>query len=177
MSEYAHVEQPLLAQLSGLGWTIIDHGAGAIPQDPALSLRASFRELVLPGVFRDAIRAINKTADGKDWLTERQLVGLIDDIFRQPNRTLPDANEAVQALLFKAQVDRNEATGEIDPERYARALEKGKLSVQAGDGALTLRYQDRVFPLAPDTGSALAAPPQSVAPAESTVCWSNNTTG
>jgi len=51
-------------------------------------------------------------------------------------------------------------------ERYARALEKGKLRVQAGDGALSLRYQDRVFPLAPDTGPALAAPPQSLAPAE-----------
>jgi type I restriction enzyme, R subunit len=115
MSEYAHVEKPLLAQLAGLGWTVIDHGAGAIPQDPAASLRTSFRELILPRVFRDAIRAINKMPDGKDWLTERQLAGLIDDIFRQPNLTLLDANEAVQALLFKAQVDRNEATGEVDP--------------------------------------------------------------
>ena len=115
MSEYGHVEKPLLTQLAGLGWTVIDHGAGAIPNDPANSLRASFRELVLPAVFRDAVRALNRTADGRDWLTERQLVGLIDDIFRQPNKTLLEANEAVQALLFKAQVDRNELTGEIDP--------------------------------------------------------------
>ena len=34
---------------------------------------------------------------------------------RQPNRTLLEANEAVQALLFKAQVDSNELTGESDP--------------------------------------------------------------
>jgi type I restriction enzyme R subunit len=43
MSEYAHVEKPLLTQLAGLGWTVIDQGAGAIPHDPAISLRASFR--------------------------------------------------------------------------------------------------------------------------------------
>ena len=115
MSEYAHVERPLLTQLSGLGWTVIDHGVGAIPQDPAVSLRTSFRELILPRVFRDAIRAINKTVAGEDWLSERQFAGLIDDIFRHPNRPLLDANEAVQALLFKAQVDRNEVTGEVDP--------------------------------------------------------------
>ena len=71
--------------------------------------------MVLPRVFRNAVRAINQTADGKDWLTERQLAALIDDIFRQPNRTLLEANEAVQALLFKAQVDVNELTGEADP--------------------------------------------------------------
>ena len=26
MSEYAHVEKPLLTQLDGLGWTVIDQG-------------------------------------------------------------------------------------------------------------------------------------------------------
>jgi type I site-specific restriction-modification system R (restriction) subunit len=36
-------------------------------------------------------------------------------LLRQPNRTLLGANEAIQALLFKAQVDVNEATGEADP--------------------------------------------------------------
>lgn len=115
MSEYAHVERPLLTQLEGLGWTVIDQGCQMIPQDPAASLRTNFRELVLPQVFRDSIHALNRTSDGQDWLTERQLVGLIDDIFRQPGKGLIDANESVQALLFKAQVDRNEVTGEKDP--------------------------------------------------------------
>ena len=111
MSEYAHVEQPLLTQLAGLGWTVVDQGNQMIPQDPAASLRTSFRELILPQVFRDSVRAIN----GQDWLSERQLAGLIDEIFRQPGKGLLDANEAVQALLMKAQVDRNEVTGEKDP--------------------------------------------------------------
>jgi type I restriction enzyme, R subunit len=111
MSEYAHVERPLLTQLGGLGWTVVDQGIAMIPQDPAQSLRTSFSDLILPQVFRDSVRALN----GQDWLTERQLAGLIDEVFRQPGKGLLDANEAVQALLFKAQVDRNEVTGEKDP--------------------------------------------------------------
>jgi type I restriction enzyme, R subunit len=115
MSEYAHVEKPLLTQLSGLGWTVIDQGKMIIPQDPTASLRSDFRELVLPQVFRNSVRKLNSLPDGREWLTERQLAGLIDDIFRQPGKGLLDANESVQALLFKAQVDRNELIGEKDP--------------------------------------------------------------
>jgi len=115
MSEYAYVERPMLAQLAGLGWTVIDQGNQLIPHDPAASRRSSFRDLILPQVFRESVRAINALPDGREWLTERQLTGLVDEIFRQPGKGLLDANEAVQAMLFKAQVDRNELTGEKDP--------------------------------------------------------------
>ncbi len=115
MSEYLHVEKPFLDQLAALGWTVVDQGQGFIPSDPAASLRGSFREWLLPEVFRKAVREINRTADGTAWLTERQLDDLRDQILRQPNRTLLEANEAVQALFLKAQVDRNEVTGESDP--------------------------------------------------------------
>jgi type I restriction enzyme R subunit len=70
---------------------------------------------MLPDVFRAAIRSLNRTADGNEWLTDRQLDDLRDQIVRQPNRTLLEANEAVQALFLKAQVDVNELTGEADP--------------------------------------------------------------
>ncbi len=119
MSEYLHVEKPFLDQLQALGWTVIDQttrlGQAPIPSDPVASLRTHFREWLLPDVFRNAVRAINCTADGKAWLTGRQLDDLRDQILRQPNRTLLEANEAIQALLFKAQVDVNELTGEADP--------------------------------------------------------------
>ena len=114
-SEYQHVEQPFLTQLAALGWAALDQGAGAIPSDPAKSLRTSFREWLLPEVFRSAVRAVNTTDDGRAWLTDRQLDELRDQILRQPNRTLLEANEAIQALLFKTQVDSNELTGEQDP--------------------------------------------------------------
>ncbi len=115
MSEYLHVEKPFLTQLSELGWTVIDQGVGVIPSDPAKSLRTSFREWLLLEIFSTAVRAINTTDDGKAWLTDRQLDELLDQILRQPNRTLLEASEAIQSLLFKTQVDTNEITGEQDP--------------------------------------------------------------
>ena len=118
MSEYLHVEKPFLDQLKALGWTVIDQGQG-VPGDPAASQRTHFREWLLPEVFRKSVSAINRTADGtqlgKPWLTRRQLDDLRDQLLRHPNRSLLEANEAVQALLLKAQVDVNELTGEPDP--------------------------------------------------------------
>ena len=93
---------------------MIDQGAG-VPQDAAPSLRGHFREWLLPGVFDAAVRAINHTGDGQPWLTDHQRDDLKTQLLRQPKRTLLEANEAVQALLIKAQVDVNELTGENDP--------------------------------------------------------------
>ena len=115
MSEYSEVEKPFLNQLKSLGWTVIDQGCQMIPTDPTLSLRTHFREWLLPEVFRESVRAINRTEDNKAWLTDKQLDDLRDQLLRQPNRTLLEASEAIQALLFKAQVDVNEVTGEQDP--------------------------------------------------------------
>jgi len=115
VSEYLHVEKPFLDQLAALGWTVVDQGNGMIPSDPAASLRAAFREWLLPEVFRASVRAINRTDDDREWLTDRQLDDLRDQILRQPNRSLLEANEAIQALFLKAQVDVNELTGEPDP--------------------------------------------------------------
>ena len=115
MSEYLHVERPFLDQLATLGWSVIDQGQRIIPSDPHASLRNGFREILLPEVFRESIRALNRTSGGREWLTGRQLEDLRDQLIRQPSRTLLEANEAVQKLLFKAQVDVNELTGELDP--------------------------------------------------------------
>ncbi len=114
MSEYTEVEQPFLKQLTTLGWTAIDQGP-EIPQDPTTSLRQTFRQWLLPKIFAKSVSAINTTAVGKEWLTEKQIHDLHDQILRQPNRTLLEANEAIQKLLFKSQVDVNEVTGEQDP--------------------------------------------------------------
>lgn len=114
MSEYTEVEQPFLQQLAEFGWAVIDQGAG-VPQDATASLRSHFRQSLLPDVFDAAVRNINRTVDGGTWLTDRQLEDLRTQLLRHPNRTLLEANEVVQSLLFKAQVDVNEQTGEADP--------------------------------------------------------------
>ena len=72
MSEYSYVEKPFLDQLTALGWDVIDQGLG-IPQDPALSGRSSFRDVVLTQQFYDSVRGINTTPDGQTWLTDHQL--------------------------------------------------------------------------------------------------------
>ncbi|MDP2140047.1 MAG: HsdR family type I site-specific deoxyribonuclease [Gammaproteobacteria bacterium] len=113
MSEYTEVEQPFLQQLAALGWQIIDQGR-EIPCDPGASLRTNFRQWLLPEVFNKAVAALN-THTGKSWLTPKQLQDLQEQLLRQPNKTLLEANEAVQKLLFKAQVDVNELSGESDP--------------------------------------------------------------
>jgi len=58
MSEYTEVEQPFLLQLLSLGLEVIDQGPD-IPADPIRSLRASFRQWLLPDVFDKAISALN----------------------------------------------------------------------------------------------------------------------
>ncbi len=115
MSEYSEVELPFLQQLAVQDWTVVDQGYATIPHDPAASLRTTFRECLLSDVFDAAVRRINPLSDGTPWLTDRQLDELRSQLGRQPKRTLLEANEAIQALLFKAQVDVNEATGEVDP--------------------------------------------------------------
>lgn len=114
MSEYTEVEQPFLQQLAELDWVSIDQGPD-IPHDPTKSLRQSFREWILPQVFATAVSKINTTSTGEKWLTPKQIQDLQDQISRQPNRTLLEANENIQKLLFKAQVDVNEVTDEQDP--------------------------------------------------------------
>lgn len=114
MSEYTEVELPFLQQLAEQGWTVIDQGSG-VPQDAADSLRSNFREWFLPEVFDQAVRSINCTDDGREWLNDSQLEDLRNQLLRHPNSTLLEANESVQAMLFKAQTDLNELTGEADP--------------------------------------------------------------
>ena len=115
MAEYAFVEKPFMDQLAALGWTSIDLGQG-IPQDPTTSFRSSFRETALKGIFTEYVRKINLTEDGKEWLTNKQLDDLFHEVVNQPVAvSLVEANENVLKLLFKAQVDVNEVTGEVDP--------------------------------------------------------------
>jgi type I restriction enzyme R subunit len=114
VSEYTEVEKPFLDQLAQQGWTVIDQGSG-VPQQAGPSLRHHFREWLLPGVFDEAVRDLNRTNEGQSWLTDAQLDDLRQQLARHSNRSLLEANEAMQALLFKAQVGRNELTGESDP--------------------------------------------------------------
>ena len=115
MAEYINVEKPFLEKLRQLGWKVIDQGLG-IPQDPAKSLRNNFKEVVLPGVMKDSIRAINKTPDGKTWLTDKQLNEIVFNLQNFSGKSLHEANKEIHGLLLKGtSVAKNELTGEQDP--------------------------------------------------------------
>lgn len=114
MSEYAYVERPFLSQLETLGWKVIDQGE-AIPKDPKVSLRESFREVALKNEFKEAVRSMNRTSDGREWLTDRQLEDLFAEVTGQTGRSLIEVNRDVLQLLYKCTVDRNELTGEEFP--------------------------------------------------------------
>jgi type I restriction enzyme R subunit len=115
MAEYINVEKPFLDKLRQLGWQVIDQGIG-IPQDPKKSLREHFKQVLLPHVFKDSVKSINKTADGREWLTDRQLDELLTEIQSFSGKTLHEANKEIHRLLIKGTtVNKNELTGEVNP--------------------------------------------------------------
>jgi type I restriction enzyme R subunit len=115
MAEYINVEKPFLEKLRLLGWQVIDQGIG-IPQEPEKSLRDNFKQVVLPVEFKKAIKRINTTPDGREWLTDKQLDEILFEIQNFPGKSLHEANKEIQRLLLKGtSVARNELTGEQDP--------------------------------------------------------------
>lgn len=115
MAEYINVEKPFLDKLRLLGWQVIDQGIG-IPQEPQKSLRENFKQVVLPHEFKKAIKKINTTADGTEWLTDKQLDELLREIQNFPGKSLHEANKEMHRLLLKGtSVAKNELTGEQDP--------------------------------------------------------------
>ena len=84
-------------KLRQLGWQVIDQGVG-VPQDLAKSLRTNFKQVVLPQVFKDSIKAINKLPDGTAWLTDKQLNDLLVGIENFSGKSLHDANKELMNL-------------------------------------------------------------------------------
>jgi type I restriction enzyme, R subunit len=120
VSEYLFVEKPFLDHLRSLGWEVIDQGCGAIPSDPAASLRDDFREVTLRRVFCETVRGINLLPDGSPWLTDSQLASLHDELtVEMAGKPLMEANQIVTKKLIgqtRVVVGRNERTGEEYPE-------------------------------------------------------------
>ncbi|NMW21891.1 MAG: type I restriction endonuclease subunit R [Chlorobiaceae bacterium] len=146
MSEYTNVERPFLDKLHQLGWEVINHNEASsycseiagteypiaaeqkgvygknhassygIPQDPAISKRDHFRETILTKEFRDSLKRINLTDDGRPWLTEKQIDDVVREVMTQPGVGLLQANKTIHELLTKnTTASLNELTGEQSP--------------------------------------------------------------
>jgi len=108
LDERNHVEKPLLDQLAGLGWEIIDLDS---KQQPADTFRESFTEVVMLPVLRAQVKVINP------WLEEDQ----VDEAIKQLTANFPGTglianNRHVFTLLLEnTSVSENRKTGDKSP--------------------------------------------------------------
>ena len=87
----------VLPQLEGLGWTHIE---GSI-DDPAVTGRNSFTEVIQEGVLREQLRALNPGPDGAPWLDDVRLLEAVSALTRLGTHKLMEANEKATSLLTR----------------------------------------------------------------------------
>lgn len=95
--ELEDVEKPFVAQLQALGWTHIE---GSL-DDPDITSRSSFIEVIQEGVLREQLRALNPGPDGTPWLDDARLSEAVATITRLGTHKLMEANQKATELLIK----------------------------------------------------------------------------
>ncbi|WP_417812321.1 type I restriction endonuclease subunit R [Thalassospira alkalitolerans] len=95
--EYDDVEKPFIDQCVAMGWA----AQTGSKDDPALTGRTSFKEVIAEATLRDRLRAINPGPDGQPWLDETRLSEAVSALTRHGQRGLMEANQAVTELLLK----------------------------------------------------------------------------
>ena len=109
LDERNHVEKPLLEQLVGLGWEVID--LTDMKKSPAASHRNSFTEVVMLPVLRERLKVINP------WLEDDQVEEVIKQLTASfPSTGLLENNRHLfQLLLENTSVSENRQSGEKSP--------------------------------------------------------------
>ena len=109
LDERNHVELPLLEQLDGLGWDIID--LTDKKQLPADTGRENFTEVILPQVLRSQLKVINP------WLEDDQVEEVVKQLTASfPGNSLIENNKHLLHLLLEnTSVSKNRQTGENSP--------------------------------------------------------------
>ena len=109
LDERNHVEKPLLEQLDGLGWNIID--LTGKNQRPGDTCRESFAEVVMLPVLRERLKVINP------WLEDDQVEEVVKQLTASfPGTGLIENNKHVLRLLLEnTSVGENRQTGERSP--------------------------------------------------------------
>ena len=98
--EFTEVEQPHIDQLLLMGW---EHTAGSL-EDPTISGRESFREVLLLGDLKEALYRINLDPDGNPWLDEGRITQALNALQRLGTAKLLEANQTATELLLKGTV-------------------------------------------------------------------------
>ncbi len=95
--EKTYVEIPFIEQLKGMGW---EHIEGDIDV-PYLTERESFRDVLLTGRLRKAIKEINRDAEGKPWLDDERANEVTSRLERISAPKLLEANRQVFDLIVR----------------------------------------------------------------------------
>lgn len=95
--ELDDVEKPFVTQLQALGWAHIE---GSI-DDPSVTGRTGFAEVIQEGLLREQLRALNPGPDGAPWLDEARLSEAVAAITRLGAHKLMEANEKATSLLIR----------------------------------------------------------------------------
>lgn len=108
IDERNHVEKPLLEQLAGLQWDILDLDKTQTPQQ---TFRESFTEVVMLPVLREQLKIINP------WLEDDQVEEVIKQLTAAfPGTSLLENNRHVFTLLLEnTSVSENRTTGDKSP--------------------------------------------------------------
>ena len=108
LDERNHVENPLLDQLAGLGWEVIDLDN---KQSPADTHRENFTEVVMLPVLREQLKVINP------WLEDDQVEEVVKRLTASfPSTALLENNKYLfQLLLENTSVSENRQSGEKSP--------------------------------------------------------------
>ena len=95
--ELEDVEKPFVSQLKALEWTHIE---GNI-DDPAVTGRTSFAQVIQEGVLREQLRGLNPGPDGRPWLDDARVSEAVSAIMRLGPHRLMESNEKASELLIK----------------------------------------------------------------------------
>jgi type I restriction enzyme R subunit len=96
-AEYTEVEKPLLDQLAGLGCTTIVGDKF----DPSISERTNFREVILDGRLRAALKSLNPGPDDNPWLDDSRTSEAVSALTRPGVGKLLEINERMTTLLLE----------------------------------------------------------------------------
>ncbi|WP_066016099.1 type I restriction endonuclease subunit R [Endozoicomonas atrinae] len=94
--EYTTTEQPFIEQLQHQGWEFIEGDL----DDPAMTGRDSFAEVIQTGVLRQQLATIN-LRDGKPWLGDDRISTAVGAITRIAASKLMEANQKGTELLLE----------------------------------------------------------------------------
>ncbi len=112
-NEYTEVERPLLDQLCRMGWSYLQ-GNLDYPQH---TFREHFREVLLRGKLKEAIRRINLDEQGREFLDDATIERAIDELQRTTQHSLLAQNQELTEKLIQGVHVNRVAEAEDTPQR------------------------------------------------------------